>query len=164
MKKKKSKAVRHLSHIKKDDEYETPTDVFKNGCKKYEIRPKLDVCGSRHHHKLRHYFAKNQDALSKDWKKDFWMNPPYSKVGKFMKKAYEEHKKWNVSGIILVYSKTDTKWFNKYVYDQVKDKWVGEFYPIEGRINFWRNGKKTEYPAPYPSCFIVYRKKRSRKR
>lgn len=79
-----------------------------------------------------------------------------------MEKAYAEHKKWNVNGLILVYSKTDTKWFNRYVYDQSKAKWLGEFYPIPGRIKFWKNGKKTEFPAPYPSCLIVYRSKKRR--
>lgn len=160
----KSRAVRHLSHIKIEDEYETPTDIFKNGCKKYRIKPRLDVCGSKKHHKLPRYFKKNENALTKDWKVPFWMNPPYSKVGAFMQKAYEEHKKWNVDGLILVYSKTDTRWFNRYVYNQKTGRWLGEFYPIEGRINFWKNGKKTPFPAPYPSCFIVYRKrKRSRR-
>jgi len=159
----KSKAVQHLSHIKIEDEYETPTPIFKNACITYQIKPKLDVCGSKHHHKLKKYFKKSENALAKDWKVDFWMNPPYSKVGPFMKKAYEEHKKWNVDGLILVYSKTDTKWFNKYVYNQSKKKWIAEFYPIEGRIKFWKNGKKTPFPAPYPSCFIIYRKNRSKK-
>lgn len=161
--KSKSKAVRHLSHIKIEDEYETPTDVFKNGCKKYGVKPLLDVCGSREHHKLKKYFKKSENALIKDWKYDFWMNPPYSKVAHFIKKAYEEHKKWNVNGIILVYSKTDTKWFNQFVYNQEKNKWIGEFYPIPGRIKFWKNGKKTRFPAPYPSCFIIYRKIKSKK-
>jgi phage N-6-adenine-methyltransferase len=162
--KKKSKAVQHLSYIKRDDEYATPDDIYKDGCKKYKIKPKLDVSGSRKHHKVKRYFSKNKNALEQDWKVDFWMNPPYSQVGKFMKKAYEEHKKWNVNGIILVYSKTDTKWFNRYVYNQKKNKWLAEFYPIEGRIKFWKNGKKTEFPAPYPSCFIIYRKSKRRRK
>lgn len=158
----KSKALRHLSYIKREDEYETPTPLFKQGCNDYHCNPKIDVCGSAKHHKLPFYFKKNQDALTKDWKKDFWMNPPYTKVAKFMKKAYDEHKKWNVTGLILVYSKTDVHWFHKYVYNKQRRRWLAEFYPIEGRVKFWKNGKKTEYPAPYGSCFIVFRKKKIR--
>lgn len=149
------KAVQHLSQINVQDDYETPPEFFKWACNKFKIKPKLDVCGSKRHHKTPRYFTK--DALAMDWKNDFWMNPPYSMVAKFIEKAYNESIKWNVNGLVLVYAKTDTKWFHSFV------KGKADIYFIEGRIKFWVNGKQTKYPSPYPSMIVVYRKRKNKK-
>jgi len=83
-----------------------------------------------------------------------------------------------VNGLILTYSKTDTKWWHEYIEGKA------EVHNIKGRIKFLdENGKikkyckncKTSFSgidicprcdgelrencAPYPSCFIIYRKK-----
>jgi len=175
---KMSKAVEHLSHIIRKDEYGTSLIVYYDGCRKYDIHPILDVAASKINHVCSSYYTKADDALTMNWDVDFYMNPPYSKVAKFMKYAYEQHKKFNVNGLILTYSKTDTRWWHEYIEGKA------EVHNIKGRLKFFDefgkmptycknckrsfsgiyicpkcNGKLVENVAPYPSCFIIYRKK-----
>ncbi|WP_316505771.1 DNA N-6-adenine-methyltransferase [Nitrosopumilus sp.] len=90
-------------------------------------------------------------------KQDFFMNPPYSRVSEFMKFAYSQHIKNNVSCIILTYSKTGTKWWHKYV-QGIADRLDFQ----RGRISFLdENGNKTKHGAPYDSVYIVFEKRKS---
>lgn len=148
-----SKAVGHLQNISIKDEYETPEILFDLACCEYEIFPKIDVCATFKNSKCEKFYSIETDALLENWDEDFFMNPPYSKIKIFMKKAFEESRKNNVNGLILTYSKTDTQFWHNYVEKKA------EVHFIKGRIKFFFNGIKTKYPAPYPSCFIIYRKK-----
>jgi hypothetical protein len=177
---KRSKALNNLQIIKKFDNYETPPDLFKKICKLTGIKPKLDASGSKRLHKCPRYISKN--ALQKELKLDFWLNPPYSKVAEFIEWAYRWHKKNNLNGLVLVYSKTDTKWFHKFVYHR------STLIFIEGRIKFWKNGRLVRWckkcqsdritekkkcwkckttltinSAPFPSMVIVYRKRKKKR-
>jgi phage N-6-adenine-methyltransferase len=152
--------------------------LFYDGCREYDIHPVLDVAASHINHVCKRYFTKADDALTKEWNVDFFGNFPYSKVAKFIKYAYEQYKKHNVNGLILTYSKTDTKWWHKYIEGKA------EIHFIKGRVKFFdENGKIKKYCqnckvsfsgidicprcdnelrencAPYPSCWIIYRKK-----
>jgi len=173
-----SKALQHLGDIHIQDEYGTPLTLFYEKCREYNIRPILDVAASKINHVCKSYFTKADDALTLNWDVDFYMNPPYSQVAKFIKYAYEQHKKFNVNGLILTYAKTDTKWWHEYIEKKA------EIHFIKGRVKFFdENGKIKKYCsnckvsfsgidicprcdgelrencAPYPSCFIIYRKK-----
>lgn len=147
-----SKAVQHLQSITSQDEYGTPMDVYLKGVKLAAFTPLLDVCTNLFNKKCDALYTLQHDALSKQWPMSFFMNPPYSKVKQFMRYAYEQHKKWNVNGLILVYAKTDTRWWHEYV--QCK----AEVHFIQGRIKFNDYyGRPTQHPAPYPSCWVIYR-------
>lgn len=148
----KSKAVTHLSNINIRDEYGTPVDKFVEFCVDYDLFPKLDVCTNIHNKKCKKYFTLQDNALTKKWNEDFFMNPPYSKIYDFIKYAYEQHKKHDVTGLILTYSKTDTKWWHEFIENKA------EVHFIKGRLKFNDEfGKITRYPAPYPSCWIIFR-------
>ena len=134
---------KHLQNIEQDDEWETPTDLFEMKCKEFNIHPELDVSATPETSKCDKFYTINDDALTKKWDKPFFMNPPYSKVDKFMDKAITEHLKYNVDGLILVYAKVDTKWWHKYVEDKLEYKFV------KGRIRFWKNGVE---PRRCKSC------------
>jgi len=69
-----------------------------------------------------------------------------------MKKAYESHIKHNVTGLILVYAKTDTRWWHEFVENKA------EVHFIKGRVKFYLDGQISKNSAPYPSCWIIYRK------
>ena len=56
-----------------------------------------------------------------------------------MQKAYEQHKKYNVNALILVFAKTGVKWWHKYVEDKA------EVHFLEGRIRFLLNGIEPRY-------------------
>ena len=147
-------AIQHLGIINIQDEYGTPMQLLNNAMDRYKIWPLIDVCTNHPNKKMPVFFTKDQDALKQNWNLDFFMNPPYSEVRRFMKYAYEQHQKWNVDALILTYSKTDTKWWHRYVEGKA------EVHFIEGRIRFLNEaGHPTKHPAPYPSCWIIYRRK-----
>lgn len=77
------------------------------------------------------------DWLSIDWKKKNFVNPPYNITDKpkFVKKAFEEYKKWNMS-ILLIPATTEVQWFHEYL---VPYAWI---YFIKWRVKFkWYNSK-----------------------
>ena len=147
-----SKSVQHLQSITTQDEYGTPIPLLRKALFDYDILPYLDVAATAENRKFQNFFSKELDALKQDWNVDFFMNPPYSKAYDFMKKAYTEHQKHDVNGLILVYSKTDTKWWHEFVEDKA------EVHFIKGRVKFIdANGVLTKNSSPYPSCWIIYR-------
>ena len=139
-------------NLSKNDQWETPPDLFQLGCDYFDFEPTLDLCATNFNKKCK-LFIKNY-ALDMDWDNDSWLNPPYSNVKDWIRKAYHEHLKWNVSILALLFVKTDTKvWHECILHGKA------EILFIEGRIHFWKNGKRSKNPAPYPSAFIFWRKK-----
>lgn len=137
--------------------WETPADLYAEACKKYNVNPKLDVCAETLTAKCKRFFTEEENALDQQWSDDFFMNPPYGVGGVppekiWVAKAYTEHKKHNVTGMALTFSKTDTQWWHEYVED------IAEVHFQKGRISFYKNGEKTA-PAPRPSAWIIWRAK-----
>ena len=226
----KGKASQHLSIIGTKNDWETPKPLFKEAKKLYNINPKLDVCALNHskmcpdYYGIDHLVRNKRDGLTRDYKKPFFMNPPYDPdyqcadcgainsfdwemffisgennehkfmtdmgnqavaikdfddrgfvyskkrlackkcgagnskrktlhkgVSEWIKKAYSEHLNNGVDAMILTFAKTDTQWWHKYVEGKA------EVHFIKGRIRFLDNGKISGYPAPYGSCWIIYR-------
>jgi len=150
-----SKAVKHLANIKINDEYGTPLFLFLEACGKYNCTPKVDYFASDVNHVCDKYYTKSDDAFSIPFKEDGFINCPYSMIGKVMQKAYEEHMANNVELMILAYAKTDTRWWHSFVENRA------ETHFVKGRIKFLdAKGKPTKLPAPYPSVWIIYRRKK----
>ena len=153
----KSRSVQHLGSINVQDEYGTPKELFQSICKKYDIYPEIDICASDTNHVVSNYITKEQNCFNHNITKDFFMNPPYSKVSEFMEFAYSQHVKNNLSCIILTYSKTGTRWWHRYVQgmaDHVNFQ--------KGRIKFLDEyGHSTKHCAPYDSVWIIFKKKSS---
>lgn len=172
--------MQHLSQISVRDEYGTPWDILNTAKQRYKIFPQLDVCTNLANKKCDAYYTIDDNSLTKKWNMDFFMNPPYSQVEDFMRHAFFQHKINNVNGLILVYSKTDTDWWHSYVEEKA------EVHFIHHRLRFLNeNGKIPRFckkcrtsteniscencgnrtsinSAPYPSCWIIYRKDESR--
>jgi len=143
--------VQHLQSIKVHDEWETPQELFDKACSDYQIWPKWDVCANAENTKCLNHFCKLQNAFYQEWRQDFFMNPPYSDIKRWMQKAWSQHKLYLVNGIALVYAKTDTQWWHQYVEDKA------EVHFIKGRVKFLLNGQKPKNSAPYPSCWVIWR-------
>jgi len=174
----KSKAEQHLSIIHIQDEYGTKKDLYKKACEEFNINPEIDVCGSKINHVCENYITKEMDFFKCFVTEDFYMNAPYSEIYKFMERAFKVHSEKNVNALILTYAKTDTKFWHRFVEGKA------EIHFIEGRLKFLdeygnirtycseckegysglthcpKCGQKiNENSAPYPSCWIIYRKK-----
>lgn len=124
---------------------------------RFDLNIFLDVCATDENAQFQKYFTKETDGLKQDWKCNFFMNPPYSDVYTWMQKASSEVKKHGVTGLILTFAKTDTKWFHEFIFDEKRNIWKAEFYPIRGRVRFYKDGIESKNSAPYPSCWIVMR-------
>lgn len=150
-------AVQHLSIIKENDNWETPTKLITDFFFKHKLFPRLDVCTTK---KIADrqglfpcYFTKKDNALRKEWTEDFFMNCPYKKKAVWIDYAYQQAVKHKVTGICLTFAKTDTKWWHWFVEDNPN----AEVHFIKGRLKFLHNGKISKNSAPYPSVWIIFR-------
>ena len=155
-----AKSVRHLGRIGRNDEWETPPDLFRSICEASGIMPKLDVAATRANAKCDKFFSleeegdhQGSDALSEPWDDDFWCNPPYSRVAEFVACAARQVARHGVTGLLLTYAKTDTAWWH----DHIEGNPDADVHFIRGRVRFWRDGRPGPFAAVYPSCWIVMR-------
>lgn len=134
-----TKAQTHQTVVSVNDLWETPPDRLRNFIIKHDVNPKIDVCASIQNKKFPKYFDFNDNALDKEWNEDFFMNPPYSEINIWIKKAYEQHKKHNVNALVLIFAKTGVKWWHEYVEGKA------EVHFQRGRIRFLINGIAPKY-------------------
>ena len=134
------------------DEWETPTQLYA------ELTAEFHFCGdlaaSGENAKCDNYFTKEDDALSQNWAglsttgRYLFLNPPYSNIKDWVKKAYEENLK-GAKIVMLIPARTDTIYFHQWIY---KNPNV-EIRFIKGRLKF-SNSKNS---APFPSMIVVFR-------
>ena len=148
-----ARAVRHMGIINANDEWETPPELFREICKVAGFVPKLDVAATERSALCGEYLTREDDALRREWTAPWWANPPYSKVGEFVRHAAGQAQKHGVPGILLTYAKTDTAWFHNYVWKRPGM----EVHFIRGRVKFWTGGRPGPSAAPYPSMYVVIR-------
>jgi len=88
------------------------------------------------------------NGLLMDWRQNNFVNPPYGReIGRWVKKGFEESQKGKTV-VMLIPSRTDTKWWHDYVM-RAKEIWF-----VKGRLKF--DDKKGS--APFPSAIIVFKK------
>jgi len=121
----------------------------------------LDAAATKENALCKNYYTIEEDSLKHDWSKykSIYCNPPYGRlIGKFVEKAYNESLKGCIV-VMLVPSRTDTKWWHNYC---VK----GEIRFIKGRLKFI-NRQLPSYkddlsmkitPAPFPSAIVIFGK------
>ena len=153
-----SKAVSHLKNIHVQDTWSTPQDLFNAGCTKFNHWPTLDVCATLDNMKCNLFFSEQENALRQEWRHDWFCNPPYSKVEKFIKYGISQCEKYDVNGLFLTFAKVDTRWFHNLIWK--KPNIEVDF--IRGRVRFLLNGKAGKNSAPYPSMWIFIRGKYER--
>lgn len=75
-------------------------------------------------------------------------NPPYGRnIGEWCEKAYTESQKPGALVVMLIPSRTDTRWFHDWVYGKAELRFV------KGRLKFG----DSPYNAPFPSMVAIYR-------
>jgi site-specific DNA-methyltransferase (adenine-specific) len=100
----------------KSGEYETPNEIVEPLKKEFDLE--LDVCATRENTKCEFFFTKEDDAFSKEWNKNFWMNPPFSKdLKKWVQRAYKQSLKHKVIGVLILPVRSNTNWWHKYIID-----------------------------------------------
>ena len=97
-----------------------------------------------------------QDGLELPWHDRVWLNPPYSNAASWAKKM-DEHG----NGIMLIFSRTETAWFQRHVLDaRSSATGIGfirrrlRFSTPDGSLIKTKKGKVSNAGAP--SCLISY--------
>ena len=138
------------------DEYETPQWLFNllNNVFHFELdpcaKPQIE---SQKRIKTRFVMTQDFDGLTKTWNNySTFVNPPYSKVRKWVEKAMIEfnerasNEKKPAPIVLLVPARTDTKWFHK-----IAEHPYCKLLLLKGRLKF----HNTKTSAPFPSCIII---------
>lgn len=106
----------------------------------------LDPCSDGTNAKCPKFYTPHENGLLRDWGTEtVFMNPPYSEVDEWMRKAYGAALE-GATVVCLIPARTDTKWWHDYVMK-------AEIRFIKGRLKFG----DAENSAPFPSAIIVFR-------
>lgn len=130
------------------DLWETPDWLFEEISK--EIGGfTVDACALPENAKCKTYFTPEMDGLKQQWTGKVWCNPPYGReISKWIQKAYDSHKEFGTTVVMLLPARTDTKWFHEYIYGRAEIRFV------KGRLKFG----KAENNAPFPSMIVIFRR------
>lgn len=97
--------------------------------------------------KARKHYTQKNDGLSLPWHGVVFMNPPYSDVSTWTKKAMESTEAGQAKTVIgLVPARTDTRWWNNHCAGKA------DILFLQGRLKF---GTQTN-SAPFPSALIFW--------
>ena len=124
-----------VHYSSKSTAWETPQDFYERLNNAYQFN--LDPCATSETAKCGNYFTEEEDGLLQSWaRRRAFMNPPYGrKIGKWVKKAYEEGLKPHTTVVCLLPARTDTKWWHD---------WIPKTDAIlfkKGRVKFLLNGE-----------------------
>ena len=132
----------------KTNEWGTPPEFFAKLNKKFKFT--LDPCSTPTTAKCEKYYTREVDGLSQSWENEVvFVNPPYGDISKWVKKSYEESTQNNATVVMLIPSRTDTKYWHDYVME------ANAIYFIKGRLKF-TNGNDKQNSAPFPSALVVF--------
>ncbi len=167
-----------MTKLNGKDDWGTPrwwVDYFERNYALCEFE--IDACASDYNHKCEQYFDKKQDMFRMQLNKPFFMNPIYSKAGwhtdkktgdkwfiekgtdSFVKFAYDQHFKHNVTGAVLLFANvSSSEYFKRYIGETPDIRKANEcelFFPIK-RIQFEdEKGNPTGTPS-LSSMVVVY--------
>ena len=114
------------------DNWSTPRDVYNKLNEEFNFND--DPCP-----------LDGEGGLDREWGVATFVNPPYSKIKDWCKKAYEEWQKGKTV-VMLIPSRTDTRYWHDYIMKSTEIRF------IKGRLKF--GGSKNS--APFPSAIIVF--------
>ena len=94
------------------------------------------------------HYTIEDDGLSTEWDGRVWCNPPYGKEAAKWLEKLENHG----NGIALIFARTETKMFFKYVWNK-----ADAIFFFDGRLTFYHvNGKRATANGGAPSCLVAY--------
>lgn len=140
---------------KSNDEWETPPELFESLNREFGFT--LDACASKTNHKVARWYSIDgsglgHDGLTVTWQQEtVWVNPPFSDIGAWVEKAYEETRYAGTTVVMLLPANTDTKWFSKYC-TKAEVRLL-----TEGRVAFLDQSKKAIKGNPRGSMVVIFR-------
>lgn len=136
-----------LMFSSKDMSWTTPIELFRELDKEFHFT--LDPCSTHENALCKKHYTIKENGLLQDWGGEtVYCNPPYGReVKHWVKKCYEESLKPNTTVVLLIFARTDTKYFHDYIYGKAELRF------IKGRLKFG-NCKNA---APFPSMIAIFR-------
>ena len=132
----------------KSDEWSTPQHIFDVLNQKFNFT--LDPASDGVNNKCAKHYTIQTNGLNQTWHREtVFVNPPYSKTYDWVSKSYHEVLKGDTTVVMLLPSRTDTKWFHEFCLDPILVKSVTF---IKGRLKF--GGHKNS--APFPSMIVEF--------
>lgn len=155
-------AAREQDGVAGKDNWRTPKALFEREHLVYTFT--LDAAADATNHLCEQWLGPgsslNEDGLKASWfGHTVWCNPPYSMCAAFIAKAATERVMNRVTSRVLVPSRTDTKWWHLYVWNEAKGTWregvSADF--IKGRVKFVDpDADAAGDGAPFPSVLITF--------
>ena len=137
--------TRKVVHSSKTDEWATPDSFSSKLDKMFNFT--LDPCATHMNHKCPKYYTTEEDGLVQDWGGEtVFVNPPYSKNTDWLRKCFSEAKKPKTTVVVLLPSRTDTRYWHKYAMRAT------HIYFVKGRLKFGQQKNS----APFPSALLVF--------
>jgi site-specific DNA-methyltransferase (adenine-specific) len=143
---------------KASDSWETPGWLFNRLNNEFHFV--MDAAATKENAKCECY---SDDGLNVEWGDPSFCNPPYSQIGAFMKKAYEEACRGKTI-VCLIPARTDTRYFHDYCMK------ASEIRLIKGRLKFINrtlpsyreDGNFKLSGATFPSCIVIWDERMTR--
>ena len=127
----------------KSDHWQTPKEIYN-----YYV--------NRYHYVDPTPFHCEEDNSQKDFGNvNLYINPPYSDINTWVDYALNHCKKYRKKVVLLVPSRTDTKWFQNLLTHPDYDV---KFAFFKGRLKFVADESEKPNSAPFPSVLITIRK------
>lgn len=128
------------------DEYATPQELFDELDAEFHFN--LDPCSTHENAKCEKHFTLEEDGLTRSWSgHKVFCNPPYSNIKQWVEKCYREAQADNTVVVMLIPSRTDTKYFHDFIYRRAEIRF------IKGRVQF----NRIKMNAPFPSMIVIFR-------
>ena len=97
------------------------------------------------------YITAEEDALKTPWLGTCFCNPPYSLIGSFVQRAYEQSQEHHTTNVVLIPAYTDPKYWSDYVMR------AHEIRFLKGRLSFIDEDGMKKTSARFPSVVVVFK-------
>lgn len=126
----------------------------------------IDVAAAAHNTKCARYFTFADDGLAQSWASErVWCNPPYSRIGPWVEKAWREHGVTDGVAMLLPANRTEQGWWQQMVepYRDRADSPLSVMF-LPGRMRFIaaaaaRSGATRTGPnerPPFGCCLLTW--------
>ena len=121
----------------------------------------IDVAAAAHNAKCSRYYTFADDGLRQSWEGErVWCNPPFSRIGAWVEKAWREHRYTDGIAMLLPANRTEQAWWQHWIEphrDRPGSPLSVLFLP--GRMRFIKSGATAVGPnerPPFGCCLAAW--------
>lgn len=121
----------------------------------------LDVAAAQHNTKCERFYTFTDDGLQQSWAGErIWCNPPYSRIGHWVDKAWREHEATDGIVMLLPANRTEQGWWQQRIepYRDRDDSPLSVLF-LPGRMRFIAPGRDSVGPnerPPFGCCLVIW--------